>query len=59
MFKKLTNFIVENKDTIRTRALIVGGTLAGIVIAGALLSKISVDSDVIVIDEVDPNTPDI
>lgn len=39
MLKNAMAFIVENKVAIQRRALIVGGTVAGLVVAGVVLSK--------------------
>jgi len=49
--KKLTTTLNDNKDVIRRKVLILAGTAVGIIIAGALLNKLTEDERTIVVEE--------
>lgn len=40
MFEKFTTFVKTNKNEIIRKSLIVGGSVAGVIAAGVLISKI-------------------
>lgn len=59
MIKKVTTIISKNKATLAHRALVLGGTVIGAIIADGLLSKIN-DEQVVteVVEETDAEKPE-
>lgn len=48
---KIVTTIRNNKSAIYRKAIIIGGTFVGIIIAGLVVSKIDDEPDVIVVEE--------
>lgn len=59
MIKKVTTIISKNKATLAHRALVLGGTVIGAIIADGLLSKIN-DEQIVteVVEETDGQPPE-
>lgn len=55
MKKSIIEVIKSNKETIIKKSLIIGGTVAGLFIVGALLSPVDEeDQDEVLLEEVEP-----